>query len=532
MSQQPQQKLVILKASRANHSRPSHTPSQIKTSLPQTISLMSTMSNSRAENNPNHPPLILDKKQIIGEGNSNNSPMLSSRQSRNSRVSYNSIASMAKHKANHKLVNNAKIIEPLFEDPMYKAKKMKKERKQDIQKRFNDFAHPHHHHHHHHHHTPNKSNDATKNVASSHSGGGGPGSIEYKMARCNTSFIFDPNGRLSYWMSFVVSLAFLYNFWVIIYRYSFSEIDTNTRTYWFLLDYLADFLYFLDILFNLRTGFLEEGVLQTDSRRLRHYYMNTTKFYLDCLCLLPLDVLYLSIGYNSMLRCFRLVKIYRFWSFLDRTERHTNYPNVFRTFVMLHYLFAIFHWNACITYFISRYLSPDLMLKSYGGGVGIGAGGPVSYFSYVANPNQNSKLSINYENSFGSGWVSGVSSSSYYNNFRIKDASIQDDFIRLATTTKTTSTKSSLNNKMNKLLYKDSQHVDLLREYLKAVYLSTKIITLVSEIPNPKTSKDYMFAIVQLVLALIIFAAIIGHVGYIVINLGNARREFQCKFIF
>ncbi len=156
-------------------------------------------------------------------------------------------------------------------------------------------------------------------------------------------------------------MAFLYNFWVIIYRYSFNEINSNNKLYWFTFDYFADFLYVCDIMFNFRTGFLEEGVLQTDPIRLRHHYMNTTRFYVDCLCLMPLDILYLSIGYNSMLRCFRLVKIYRFWTFLDRTERHTNFPNLFRTVVMLHYLFAIFHWNACLSYFLSQYLSTDLM---------------------------------------------------------------------------------------------------------------------------------------------------------------------------
>ena len=37
---------------------------------------------------------------------------------------------------------------------------------------------------------------------------------------------------------------------------------------------------------------------------------------------------------------------------MDRTERHTNYPNLFRTIVMIHYLLAIFHWNACLIYIL------------------------------------------------------------------------------------------------------------------------------------------------------------------------------------
>ncbi len=176
---------------------------------------------------------------------------------------------------------------------------------------------------------------------------------------CKWTFVFDPAGRFAYWWSAVISVAFLYNFWVLIYRFTFEEISVHNMAIWFTLDYTADLLYILDIAFHFRTGFLEDGVLQTDSTRLRIHYMNSTMFYIDCLCLLPLDFLYLSIGYKSMLRCFRLVKIYRFWAFLDRTERHTNYPNVVRTVTLLHYLFAIYHWNACLMFIVTRNLSND-----------------------------------------------------------------------------------------------------------------------------------------------------------------------------
>jgi hypothetical protein len=95
-------------------------------------------------------------------------------------------------------------------------------------------------------------------------------------------------------------MAFLYNFWVIIYRFSFNEINPKNKNYfyWLTFDYFADFLYLCDIVFKFRTGFLEEGiyhifnsyifvvlnnnlvsykkgVLQTDPIRLRHHYMNS-----------------------------------------------------------------------------------------------------------------------------------------------------------------------------------------------------------------------------------------------------------------
>ncbi|KAJ8982036.1 hypothetical protein NQ317_007746 [Molorchus minor] len=128
----------------------------------------------------------------------------------------------------------------------------------------------------------------------------------------------------------------------------------NTILVWFCLDYIADFLYLVDIMFHFRTGYLEDGVLQTDATKLRHHYMNSTTFYIDCLCLLPLDFLYLSVGFNSILRSFRLVKIYRFWAFMDRTERHTNYPNLFRSSSLIHYLLVIFHWNGCLFHIILK----------------------------------------------------------------------------------------------------------------------------------------------------------------------------------
>ncbi|KAF9415227.1 hypothetical protein HW555_007103, partial [Spodoptera exigua] len=137
-------------------------------------------------------------------------------------------------------------------------------------------------------------------------------------------------------------------------RFAFQEINGETLIVWFCLDYFSDFLYLADILFHFRTGYLEDGVLQTDAAKLRAHYMNSTTFYIDCLCLLPLDFLYLSIGFNSILRSFRLVKIYRFWAFMDRTERHTNYPNLFRSTSLIHYLLVIFHWNGCLYHIIYK----------------------------------------------------------------------------------------------------------------------------------------------------------------------------------
>lgn len=33
---------------------------------------------------------------------------------------------------------------------------------------------------------------------------------------------------------------------------------------------------------------------------------------------------------------------------MDRSERHTNYPNLLRFVSLIHYLLLVFHWNACL----------------------------------------------------------------------------------------------------------------------------------------------------------------------------------------
>ena len=72
----------------------------------------------------------------------------------------------------------------------------------------------------------------------------------------NRSFVFDPSGRFCYFWEAIVSLAFLYNFWVIIYRYSFEEISNETMAIWLSIDSLADFIYLIDIGVHFRTAYL------------------------------------------------------------------------------------------------------------------------------------------------------------------------------------------------------------------------------------------------------------------------------------
>nr|VZI43248.1 unnamed protein product [Spirometra erinaceieuropaei] len=157
-----------------------------------------------------------------------------------------------------------------------------------------------------------------------------------------------PSSRFLYLWSGWISLVSLYNLWIIIYRYAFDEVQSSTVKIWFTLDYTADFFYILDILLGLRTPFLQDGILQRDPQKTRKHYMNSTRFYIDCLCLLPLDFLYLSIGLNSLVRIFRTVKVYRIWDFVYRAERIVRRSSLLHVARWILFNLIFIHWNACL----------------------------------------------------------------------------------------------------------------------------------------------------------------------------------------
>lgn len=99
-------------------------------------------------------------------------------------TSHNSLSSVTtKFKSKQSPSKESKIRELLFEDPRYRAKQLKKQRKQDIQKRFNDLNAPSYQLH-------NKIHQEHKRNFEE----------DYKVPHCHMTFVFDPNGRLSYWM--------------------------------------------------------------------------------------------------------------------------------------------------------------------------------------------------------------------------------------------------------------------------------------------------------------------------------------------
>ncbi|XP_009698148.1 PREDICTED: cyclic nucleotide-gated cation channel alpha-3 isoform X2 [Cariama cristata] len=199
-----------------------------------------------------------------------------------------------------------------------------------------------------------------------------PGGVNRKKKEI---FVIDPSSNIYYnWLTIIAAPVF-YNWCMLVCRACFDELQFDHIKLWLFLDYSSDIIYVLDMLVRFRTGFLEQGLLVQDEKKLRDHYTKTVQFKLDVLSLLPTDLAYLKLGFNyPELRFNRLLRISRLFEFFDRTETRTNYPNMFRIGNLVLYILIIIHWNACIYFAISKLIGfgtdswvyPNVSIPEYG----------------------------------------------------------------------------------------------------------------------------------------------------------------------
>ncbi len=135
----------------------------------------------------------------------------------------------------------------------------------------------------------------------------------------------DENG-LFYWLAFL-ALWVLYNLWTVVVRLAFPELhsDEYNLTVWNVCDLMGDVAYLLDVVVQFRTGYLEQGIMVHDSRKLALHYVRSKSFLIDMASMVPLDWLLLPqqlasrdpvlARWRPACRFLRLVKLYRVYAF-------------------------------------------------------------------------------------------------------------------------------------------------------------------------------------------------------------------------
>ncbi|XP_032879341.1 cyclic nucleotide-gated cation channel alpha-3 [Amblyraja radiata] len=197
--------------------------------------------------------------------------------------------------------------------------------------------------------------DVSSRESNTQSAAGNPEQQGKRNKKKKDLLIIDPAEHLYYrWLS-IITMPVLYNWCMLVCRSCFEELQIKHLALWLTLDYVSDTIYIMDSLVRFRTGFLEQGLLVKDGKKLRDNYTRMPQFKLDVLSILPTDLAYLSFGFKyPEVRFNRLLRFSRMFEFFDRTETRTNYPNIFRIGNLVLYILIIIHWNGCIYYAISK----------------------------------------------------------------------------------------------------------------------------------------------------------------------------------
>nr|XP_046915134.1 cyclic nucleotide-gated cation channel alpha-3-like [Dermatophagoides farinae] len=182
-------------------------------------------------------------------------------------------------------------------------------------------------------------------------------------------YVIDPGSQTYYQWLFIMCISVIYNVTTIIGRSVFWQMQNNYLTIWMIIDYVIDGVYLMDMFLSSRTGYLEQGLLVRDLNKLLINYIQSFRFKLDIISLLPTDLIFIMTGTYCepesfypcaiIVRINRLFRFYRLTECFERTETRTNFPHAFRIAKLIFYILILIHWNACIYFAISYVIGFD-----------------------------------------------------------------------------------------------------------------------------------------------------------------------------
>lgn len=184
---------------------------------------------------------------------------------------------------------------------------------------------------------------------------GGESSVE-RIESC-TKFVVKPDGKFLYYWLFFVTCAVVYYLWFLVARATWLRKNHNMAPVWRVFDTVSDAIYLIDIIVQLRTGYLEHGILVKDGKLLAKKYVRTIYFVCDVLPLFPLHFIcsrFVAIDRSAIFKCLRFSKVYRARQFSLKVESAASHPNGVRIFNLVHLLFLLTHWFAAIYFSVSE----------------------------------------------------------------------------------------------------------------------------------------------------------------------------------
>uniref|UniRef100_A0A1I8JQD1 Ion_trans domain-containing protein n=1 Tax=Macrostomum lignano TaxID=282301 RepID=A0A1I8JQD1_9PLAT len=177
--------------------------------------------------------------------------------------------------------------------------------------------------------------------------------------------VFDPAGQFIHWWCTVVSLAFLYNLWVILFRVAFMEIEASTMKVWFPLDYTMDLIpagHRRVLSHRLPGGRRDGGQSDSGNAQVLHYMDSTRSTSTACACCLWTCCTCPSTSSPSCapspLQGVQILPV----SGPHGAPRQLPEPH--RSLKLGHYLMLIIHTNACVLKLVIQN-NPDFLSHAH-----------------------------------------------------------------------------------------------------------------------------------------------------------------------
>ncbi|CAD5224485.1 unnamed protein product [Bursaphelenchus xylophilus] len=302
---------------------------------------------------------------------------------------------------------------------------------------------------------------------------------------------FDDHSLTVLCWEILIFLVCMYNLFAIPFP-AFDDLFRYNYQKWMLCNVIADVIFLLDLPAQCFVAIFKDGLKERNVKIIGLNYIKRSRFIMDLIAVFPMDLLIHRHHDLHMLRVNSLAKSYRILKFLNRVQMHTSWPNVIVMAKVIIPIVFIFHWNACGYFALSLYFGVDDSETN---------NWPFAY-SKIMDPifSTCNWMPWDLECTVDERPWNGT-----------KEEHIEELF-------------EYWENRTIEVFFSD-----LAKKYALSIYWSSMTITTLGEQPEPDNSIENLYEILNTVIGILIFGAIMGSVAEIVQNANRINRELRAN---
>jgi len=172
---------------------------------------------------------------------------------------------------------------------------------------------------------------------------------------CPPFMIHPRNPWLFYWSGLLMAIS-LYNVFTVPYRWTFWHYTvrfTPDVLTLISLDCIGDVIFVLEIIKNLRLGYVSDGKIVWDPKRIRRNYTRSWLFLLDVVTCIPMDLVQFPLKtFIPAVRTGKMLRLFQLFRHIEFVEKSRSVSLWFKLSKLLFYTCILAHFGACIKYTI------------------------------------------------------------------------------------------------------------------------------------------------------------------------------------